>query len=215
MQRKLSEVAKYESIWQHIEIVVKTLNGARSIEERKRKGDINDEAYEEFKTFESDAYEFMDLIIQYYNESCRAEHEAEFVGFTQAEKLSFMKALLRSNREYLGNPNQFANRMLINQLSATIGNLKNLVVTDPKHDASKDAVISDYKKHYHDLYVNVWMQPKRFLPYARLSFAEFLAIKNEFTAGSFTLQTDTMPNLVVSHFIIYTMAKVLRMAKRL
>ena len=54
----------------------------------------------------------------------------------------------------------------------------------------------------------------KFLP-AKITFAEFVAIKHEFNSLDFSRQTAVFPCLAISHLAIIALGRVLRMARKL
>ena len=111
-------------------------------------------------------------MIQFYNERIKGSSDQEIIGTnaSREDKLRFMTALLKSQR-----PKGKQNQALANYIQGTIDELASLEVDDPQPQTQ----ILDKKVFYNNLYTTNPMMPKFYVP-GKLSYAEFVAIKDEF-----------------------------------
>ena len=71
IHEQLSVIAQTESVWDHMELILRNFQQNSAIEEQYKHKKISDKKYQEFKKFEMDAEVFMNMMIQFYNEKIR------------------------------------------------------------------------------------------------------------------------------------------------
>ena len=138
---------------------------------------------------------------------------------TWSEKLVFVRALLAEPE-----PSKDMDQYLQGQLKDTLSQLSSITVEDeqlfrPEHktETNNDVVSPEYlHKLYQQMNVRqVVRTPPRYLPKSPLRYDELQAIKSEFSSYQFPYQNQTLPTLLMSHLSIWTLGKVLRMARKL